>query len=409
MSWPDGKGRLAMAEVARIPLRLVSPHPELSTRLRLDVRSLAALIRDAADEDVPNGQLEAGRVVPRQDGKGYYVYIGVRRFRALTTLYEETDDERFSVFNAYVDSNRSLLDLFLRVRSENEDGRGERVGLSTIEKIFGLHKISGSIPPERLDEEMKRELAVAEKLDEKRIMRLFEVETASHFRFRLEHLERLCQIPDAKEMFETAACVAGLAIPPERVERAVQGREAARTFRWFGSLFPEFAKAKEERQSAVRAPLIADKPVTDLESERKGAAQTAAGQHQLEIHETEVILVSCPECGVENMLQLFLNAEVIRLSRDPEGASVTAAADVVVSCAVKCYDCSTEFRVFIKPLGGRRFAVEASVTPRFREPKEELETLDLRFDREKAVWQKLEGEKVVGLVRTRGRAREVRV
>ena len=120
-----------MAEVARIPLRLVSPHPELSTRLRLDVRSLAALIRDAADEDVPNGQLEPGRVVPREDGKGYYVYIGVRRFRALTTLYEETDDERFSVFNAYVDSNRSLLDLFLRVRSENEDGKGERVGLST--------------------------------------------------------------------------------------------------------------------------------------------------------------------------------------------------------------------------------------------------------------------------------------
>ena len=101
---------------------------------------------------------------------------------------------------------------------------------------------------------MKRELAVAEKLDEKRIMRLFEVETASHFRFRLEHLERLCQITDAKEMFETAACIAGLAIPPERVERAVEGREAARTFRWFGSLFPEFAKAKEERRAQCERP-----------------------------------------------------------------------------------------------------------------------------------------------------------
>ena len=78
----------------------------------------------------------------------------------------------------------------------------------------------------------------------------------------------------------------------------------------------------------------------------------------------------------------------------------------MVGCAVKCYGCSTEFRVFIKPLGGRRYAVEASLSPRFREPKEELEAVDLRFDLEKAVWQKLEGEKVVGLVRTSGRSNE---
>jgi len=391
-----------MAEVVRIPLRLVSPHPQLSTRLRLDVRSLAALIRDAAGEDVPNGQLEPGRVVPREDGKGYYVYIGDRRYRALACLYEETVEERFSVFNAYVDSNRSLLDLFLRVRSENEDSKGERVGLSTLEKIFGLHKISASIPLERLDDEMKRELTVAQRLDGKRIMKLFELETASHFKFRLEHLERLCQIGDSRQMYESAACVAGLAIPPERIESAVEGRGAARTFRWFGSVFPEFAKPKEERPSEARAHATGSSG-----GERR--EQTDSGQRQLEIHETEVILLACPECGVENMLQMRLEAEVTVLPRDPEGASVTATAEAVVSSGVKCYGCGTDFRVFVKRVEGRRFAAEASLSSRFREPREETQAFDLRFDRSVGVWQKLEGEKVVGLVRTRGAAKEARV
>jgi hypothetical protein len=397
-----------VAEVRQIPLGLVSPHPKLATRLRLDAGSLAALIKQSVGEDVPNGQLEPGRVVPRQEGKGYHAYIGVRRLRALASLFEETGDQRFSVFNAYVDSDRSLLELFLRVRSENEDGRGERVGLSTLEKIFGLNKISGSIPPERLDDEMRRELAIAERLDERRITRLFEVETASHFRFRLEHLERLCQMGDARELYESAACIAGLAIPPERIEGAIQGRDSAPTFRWFGTLFPEF-KAKPERQGAVITPTTPNRAMAGV-TERKGDGTTTASvQRHLEVHETDVILVPCPECGVENMLQARLEAEVVRLSPNPEAASLTAGAEVVLSCALKCVDCGTEFGAFIKPLGGRRFAVEASLSTRFREPGEELEAIDLRFDFEKGVWQKLEGEKVVGVVRARGRAREVKV
>ena len=203
--------------------------------------------------DVPNGQLEPGRVVPSDEGEGYYVYIGVRRFYALKSLYEETGDERFAVFNAYVDPARSLLDLFLRVRAENEQGKGERVGLSVLEKILGLYKIRGSIPPEKLDDELRRELAVAEKLDEKRIMKLFEVETAAHFGYRLEHLERLCQIADLEELYKSAACTAGYAIPPERMEKAVEGREdAVRTLKWFGRLFPDYATSIENRRAGER-------------------------------------------------------------------------------------------------------------------------------------------------------------
>ena len=45
-----------------------------------------------------------------------------------------------------------------------------------------------------------------------------------------------------------------------------------------------------------------------------------------------MILVPCPECGVENMLQVRLKPRSPVCSRDPQGASITAAPDVVVSC-----------------------------------------------------------------------------
>jgi hypothetical protein len=333
------------------------------------------------------------------------VYVGVRRLRALELLHKETGDARFSVFNAYVDSNRSLLDLFLRVRSENEDRNGERVGLSTLEKIFGLHKIRASLPPERLDVEIRRELAVAENLDEKRIMRLFEVETATRFRFQLDHLERLCEIKDAREMFESAACVAGLALPPERVDGAVKGRDSAGIFAWFGSVFPEFARTKEERP---RAGSVIDSGG----DQSAGAAGREGGQTserpRLEVHKTDVILASCPKCGAESMLQVRLDAEVLILSRDPDAPSETVAADAVVGCAVSCAWCQTDFRVFVKHLGGRRYTTEASLSHRFREPDRELDAVELRFDRETSAWQKIEDGKVAGLLQTRGRAEGVR-
>jgi hypothetical protein len=51
------------------------------------------------------------------------------------------------------------------------------------------------------------------------------------------------------------------------------------------------------------------------------------------------------------------------------------------------------------------YAVEASLSARFREPKEVVEAVDLRFDFEREAWQKLAGEKVVGIIRASGRAK----
>jgi len=394
-----------MSELMQIPLALVTPHPKLATRLKLDVHSLAELIKGAADDDVPNGQLEPGRVVPREGGQGYYVYVGLRRFYALKSLYEETRDKRFAVFTAFVDpSTRSLLDLFLRVRAENEEGKGERIGLSVLEKVYGLHRISGLVSLDKMDDGLKRELAVAEKLDERRIMKLFEIETAAHFSFKLEHLERLCQIASLEELYESAACTAGYAIPPERMDKAVEGREdAVRTLKWFGRLFPDYAKEIEDRRAGERQ--------TSVQLQLEAAQQSSAGQESdaadrgpLEVHKRDVMIVSCPKCGVENMAQVRVEAEVTRLATDPQGTSMTAVPEIVVACSIECSGCGNGFHAFVKPLEGRRYALETSLSPRFQEPRAVVEAVDLRFDFENGHWQKLVGEKVIGLVRSSGRA-----
>jgi len=393
-----------VAEVRQIPLSLVNPHPKLATRLKLDVGSLAALIRQSASNDIPNGQLEPGRVVPREVGEGYYVYIGIRRFYALKSLHDETGEQRFAVFNAYLDSERSLLNLFLRVRSENEEGKGERVGLSVLEKILGLYRIRGSIPAEKLDDELRRELAVAEKLDEKRIMKLFEVETAAHFGYRLEHLERLCQITDLEELYKSAACTAGYAIPPERMEKAVEGREdAVRTLKWFGRLFPDYATSVENRRAGERRTSVQLQLQAEHDSGAREESDTV-NRRALEVHKRDVIIVPCPKCRVENMIEVRLKAEVTRLATDPQGESMTAVPDVVICFSVECSGCRSGFHALIKPLEGRRYALETSHSPRLQEPKEVVEAVDLRFDFENGHWQKLAGETVIGLVRTSGRA-----
>ena len=361
-------------------------------RFSYDVASLAALIRSAVDEITPNGQLEPGWVVPKEDGKeGYHVYIGVRRYKALALLCKETGDERFAKFNAYVDTkDRSLLELFVRARKENEDAKGERQGLSVLEQVFGLYRIRDSVSAEKLDGELKREFDVAEKLSEEKVRKLFQVEIAAHFRFRLAHLERLCAIGDERGFYQSAACAAGFGIEVEQMDSAVERSDAAHTLDWFRRLFPEFKDPEKRPAAAQPSPIAASGRASGQQ------AGTPAQQEPLEVHEKGAIIVSCPACGGENMLLLSLKAEVTRLPADPRGARATATPDAVIRCEYRCNACPKEFYVFLEPMEGRSYAAEASLLPKFREPKDAVQAVDLRVDPKENAWQKIVEGKVVG-------------
>ncbi len=87
------------------------------------------------------------------------------------------------------------------------------------------------------------------------------------------------------------------------------------------------------------------------------------------------------------------------ISPDPEGERETEVAESVSRVACGCFRCGGEFYVFVKHAGGRKYAVEPSPSKKFREPKATMEAVDLRFDFDKGVWQKIVEDKVVGLVR----------
>ena len=181
-------GRERGAQVLSLPLEQVEPYERLMLRFKYEVGPLSDLILQSADANAPNGQLNPGRVVPRKDGKkGYLVYVGVRRYFALKLLHEQTGEDRFSTFNAYVDNGLSELKMFIRAKTENEDERGERRGLSVLEEVLGLSKIRDSIsnPAKELGQPLARRLAIADAVGGDRLKELYSIEEATSSRFSL--------------------------------------------------------------------------------------------------------------------------------------------------------------------------------------------------------------------------------
>ena len=388
------------AQVVSIPIDEVEPHPKLTLRFLYDVESLAALMKSAADENAPNGQLEPGRVVPRKDRKkGYLAYIGVRRYLALKLLYGKAHDLRFATYNAYVDTGLSELQMFVRAKMENEEERGERQGLSLLEQVFGLYKIRDSVSAEKLDGDLRREFMVAGRLDEEKVRRLFQIEATTHFRFRLAHLERLCTIESERDFYLSAACAAGFNIGPDRIDEAIERRRSAYLLDWFRRLFPEF---KEPGRALATAQPSTPTAAEQVSHEEEGENEPTEDE-PLEVHEKDAIVVPCPACEADNMLLLRLSAEVTSLPRDPSGTRATSTPDTVVRCQYKCSGCPEEFYVFVEPMGGRSYAAETSLSPKFREPKTLVQALDLRVDRKEDAWQVIVGGRIAGSVAQRPR------
>ena len=367
------------AQLLVIPLAQVEPHPRLTFRFSYDVASLADSIRSSADENAPNGQLNPGRVVRKPGGGGYCVYVGVRRFLALKLLHEETGDERFGVYNAYLDEGLSDLQMFVRARAENEDERGERQGLSILEQASGLLKIRDSVDPEELEGGLKRLFRVADRLGEERLKKLYDVERASRTKFRLSQLESLCAVEGEREFYTTAASAAGFGV--EDVEVAEKSRDAAYHLEWFPKVFPDY---KQER------------PEHAAKREAGGARWDISTTKLLEVHEEGVVVAACPRCDGGNMLRIRGEIDVTHLSRDPGGEMETKVADAIIMVAFHCSHCGHEFHVFARHLEGRTYAVSSATSEKFREPEERVDAADLRFDFETNAWQRIEDGEVAG-------------
>ena len=389
------------AQLTTIPLNLVQPHPKLAFRFAYDVAGLADSIRSAADDNTPNGQLNPGRVVLRSDGNGYFVYIGVRRYQALKLLYESTKDDRFGSYTAYIDRGMTELQMFVKAKRENDDERGERQGLSVLEELYGITRIRDAINPGELDKWLKRLVDLADKLTEQRFRRLYEIEVASRFKFRLPHLEYLCTIRSEEDFFLTAATAAGFGYRGDEMEQAWEDRKAANSLEWFRRLFPG-RDVKWEELTASNA----GRPQTSHESEGIGATNPLEDQpppesrhpppRGFEIHVEKVIIVPCPHCENVEMLEMRGDIEATHIPLEPGGEKRTEVTESVSRVNCNCSDCGARFFLFVKRLGERAYQIEPSASKKFREPRERAEAVDLRFDPDKNEWQRIVGDRIAG-------------
>jgi hypothetical protein len=369
-----------MSHVVSIPIQNVKPHPKLAFRFRYDVDSLADSIIATADKSTPNGQLNPGRVVRTENGDGYHVYIGVRRFLALKLAFGRTNDPRFGVFNAYMDEGLSELQMFVKAKAENEDERGERQPVSLLELVSGIRRIRDSVDPGKVSPAIKRLVALADKMEDDRLKQLREAEWAAHSRFKSAQLEGLAKIEgDDREFFTTAAAMVGFG--EQDAESARKKRDAAFHLSWFSRAFPEIKR----------------EPAAEKKEEDDGEAEDWRGAG-LEIHEDGVILAVCPRCGGRNMLKVEGQLELTHLSPDPKGEAKTIVADAVGRVRLSCSHCSEEWFVLMEPLGGQTYAIMVTDSGEFREPNSKTAALDLRYDFAKDEWQRVADGRIVGEV-----------
>ena len=365
-------------QVVAIPLEEARPHPRLAFRFRYDVDSLADSIITTADESTPNGQLNPGRVVRAENGDGYYVYIGVRRFLALKLALGRTRDRRFGVFNAYVDEGLSELQMFVKAKAENEEERGERVAPSLLELVSGIRNIREGIDPAKVGPAIRRLLALADKMDKEKLHKLWEAERATRSTFREPQLEGLSRLDaEDEEFYATAATM--VAFGEQDAGAARDKREAAFHLSWFSRTFPEIKNetSVENRRDVDEDPSL-------------------SGNTELEVHEDGVILAVCPKCAGANMLKVKGQLELTHLPPDPNGEARTIVAEAVSRVSITCSYCGEEWFVFVEDFGGGKYAVTTSDSDEFREPVERTDALDLRFDLDKGQWQRIVDGKIVG-------------
>jgi len=371
-----GQGETLASKVVAIPLELVQPHPKLAFRFRYDVNALAESIKEAADESIPNGQINPGRVVRTEGEEGYYVYVGIRRFLALRTLQERTKDARFGTFNAYVDEGLSALQMFLKAKAENEDEKGERQPVSLLELVSGIRKIRDTFDRSRANPSVKRLLEIADRMEDERLKKLNVAERAVGSGFTASQLEGLARLQGGDaELYTTAATMAAFKVAD--AEAASQKRDAAFHLTWFRRDFPEIKP--ESKPAPVGEP-------------------AAAEESKPEVHQKKILVAPCPHCGGGNMLRLEGQVEATHISPDPDGKALTMVADALCRAKMACSHCGGDFFVLARHLDGEKYALSVSTSDEFRDPKSKTSALDLRFDRGADAWQRIEGKEIAGLL-----------
>jgi hypothetical protein len=171
------------------------------------------------------------------------------------------------------------------------------------------------------------------------------------------------------------------------MDRAWEDRKSAYALEWFKRIFPDYKPTDPQAGQTGNPPEVPGK---------RTKPRAKKDIKRLEVHEKAVITSPCPRCGTLHLAQIQGKIEATHVPPDPEGESRTEVTESVSRLDCICSGCKGRFFLFVKHLEGRAYAVEPSASMKFREPRDTVEAVDLRFDHEKKAWQKIVGDKIVG-------------
>lgn len=452
------KASKRLANVSQlIPIELVEPHPDLQIRFEYgDVEELAALI------EKDGMQLQAGRVVPRPDGKGYHAYIGIRRLLACKLLFKKMGWP--TTYSAYIDEGLSKAEALGYALAENASEKGERKEFSLLEEIAAFGRESKLLADpgasktvctllNRDDRYVAERLDLAKHLSEEKLRKLYEISKNTGFRFKISHLQKLAAFGEEKDFFMTASLVAGRNYNNSQlVETAHNSMQAALTLPWFAELFPEYAQEEDEsdsggeESSGTRAESLSEEqkqklknvasdqsssssfspPASDGPSANGGQSQSPTQQQaptsteessqepaddRSEPFERDVIVERCPRCKAPNPFTVrgLNRCTVVYIPTEPgEGKADRVVPDCLFRVARTCHRCSRDFFFLIQPLGGQQYAVAAKreeVDLWKGEKKKVIAAVELDWDEKRSRWITIRNNKEVGVITPDGAKR----
>jgi ParB-like chromosome segregation protein Spo0J len=392
---PEEKSSIGLA------IGIIDVHPKFLFRFDYDDESLKSLSESIRQV----GQLQPGRVVPKNDASGYLVYIGIRRFMAIKKLYSEKGEQAFSRFYAIIDEGLTEAEMFARAIAENMGEKGERKELSLPEEILTFGRFSKMMEGEegakvlrminRDSSFLRKRLALARNLSEERLGQLYRIEKASGFRFTIAHLEYLQRIEENRRFLLTAAIIAEARLKPNRTSLAEDIlKQGFPKIGWFQENFPE---SNEQERSAhgsqqheefnmpsqdviqqVRKKLqgeVSEDKVLEqvgkeaeeedqeeriISAEAEATLQPSGPSSTLSIpstqyepptpfFEVDVLFLSCPLCGYENPCRLSTKEELTFYTLSDEGKVMkeTLLPEFFCSARHVCGGCGKEFFVII--------------------------------------------------------------
>jgi ParB-like chromosome segregation protein Spo0J len=407
---PEEKSSVGLA------IGIIDVHPKFLFRFDYDDESLKSLSESIRQV----GQLQPGRVVPKDDASGYLVYIGIRRFMAIRKLYSEKGEQAFSRFYAIIDEGLTEAEMFARAIAENMGEKGERKELSLPEEILTFGRFSKMMEGEegakvlrminRDSSFLRKRLALARNLSEEKLGQLYRIEKASGFRFTIAHLEYLQRIEEKRRFLLTAAVIAEARLKPNRTNLAEDIlKQGFPKIGWFQENFPESeeqegsahvsqqnegftmpsqdiiqqvrkrlqGEASEDKESAQvdkeaekvereKSNIGAEAGATTLQESQSSTLSTPSTRYEppTPFFEVDVLFLSCPICGYENPCRLSTKEELTfyTLSDDGKVMKDTLLPEFFCSAQHVCDGCGNEFFIIISK-GESGFGVNVSDSP----------------------------------------------